>query len=720
MIRKQVVVLLLLLVVGLGGFIGCVSGYDNGAPGSKLPVLGWSSWVALGPEDSHPVFDYCDEFSVKSAAKSMVDLGFVEAGYTAFHLDDCWADVERNASGYLQGERDHFPNGMKPVVDYVHSLGLTFGLYTCAGSHTCVGGRPGSKDHSEKDAAVFSEWGVDWVKQDNCNTDGMGKPEDYFKLMSAALNATGRPITFAMCEWGVDEPWTWGYDISQSWRMGGDHTGIWSSTKSVIRQSAAIPAAFSGKPYGWNDMDMLETGNYEQAAHANGKESNMTAEEYRTEFAMWAISASPLVVTTPIMNCTSADSVTTCTPWISDLQKEILFNKEIIAINQDVTPQGRPVNDSDISVWSRKLTGGDVAIALYNEDDETKSIGFSFSDIGLSGPLAIRDLWAHKDLGTFQDSFGPVQVAPHAATILRLSVTKSRYTPTPHGYVLSHCVHEIENGAEIVKQEDHSLLIRPPGRASYKIDRCKRPVIDGEELPVFLPKDSRFSGLPADYDGWLQYAALNVSKLGLTGSFDAFTNIMTVPDVPKERPQVLYAFPGLQNIDWIPKVDPEPSMDEPFDILQPVLQYPGGLFSSGWQVKSWYVTVHSGALYSKALDVSPGDAILCNMTRTDEDSWEVSASLQSDPSKSTTQKATASRLAEQPWAYNGVVECYGCDACHTFPTKPMQFKDNKLYQNGKLLNTASKWTLNPKPAAKKMCNERTHLDQAGDATVYFV
>ena len=115
--------------------------------------------------------------------------------------------------------------------------GLDFGLYTCAGEYTCVGKRPGSKGHSDKDAAVFAEWGVDWVKQDNCNTNGMGKPEDYYKLMSKALNSTGRPMAFAMCEWGKDDPWKWGNEIAQSWRMSGDHTGVWDSTKQIVRAS---------------------------------------------------------------------------------------------------------------------------------------------------------------------------------------------------------------------------------------------------------------------------------------------------------------------------------------------------------------------------------------------------------------------------------------------------------------------------------------------------
>lgn len=140
--------------------------------------------------------------------------------------------------------------------------------------------------------------------QDWCNS----KPQDpktTYPKMSKALNATGRPIHFNMCEWGLENPWEWGYDCAQSWRMGGDHTGTWASTKSVIQNVMKIPAQYTGKPYGWNDMDMLEGGNGLQAAHANGKEGTLTLAESITEYTMWAIAASPLVITTPIMNCTA-------------------------------------------------------------------------------------------------------------------------------------------------------------------------------------------------------------------------------------------------------------------------------------------------------------------------------------------------------------------------------------------------------------------------------
>jgi len=241
-----------LLFATTAALFGAAHAYDNGAPNSKLPVLGWSSWVALAPGAEHPIFDYCDEDSVKHAIDAFVELGFVDAGYHHFHLDDCWAGG-RNETGYLYPETDHFPNGMKPVVDYAHSKGLDFGLYTCGGTQTCVGGRPGSKGHWTQDANVWAEWGVDWVKMDWCNSEGEDIKTTYAE-MSKALNASGRHIHFNMCEWGLENPWEWGDDVAQSWRMSGDHTGIWSSTKQQIAESAAIPPNGTGQPFGWNDM----------------------------------------------------------------------------------------------------------------------------------------------------------------------------------------------------------------------------------------------------------------------------------------------------------------------------------------------------------------------------------------------------------------------------------------------------------------------------------
>ena len=302
-----------------------------------------------------------------------------------------------------------------------------------------------------------------------------------------------------MCEWGKEDPWEWGDACAQSWRMSGDHEGVWSSTKSQIRGSAAIPAEYSGTPYGWNDMDMLETGNGVRAAHANNKLSNMTEDEWITEFTMWAISASPLTVTTPIMNCTAAKqpnmtkpcavSLTkqistaacvagrsygcaqdgtmwtsdgcrgeftcdgraitanvdgagshsfdcagagrvTCVPWITPLQRKILFNKEALAVNQDVTPQGRPLNDSDISVWTRELSDGSVAVALYNENDASIDVALEFASLATkhgarwsaTTTAVVRDLWEFTN-ATVTGRFparGALEVTAHRTILLRL------------------------------------------------------------------------------------------------------------------------------------------------------------------------------------------------------------------------------------------------------------------------------------------------------------
>jgi hypothetical protein len=162
-----------------------VRAFNNGAPHSRLPPLGWSSCQsppsdlcfpvtharahtdvspsagdALGAGDDHPVRDFCDTVSVKAAADAYVEVGLYDAGYRHLHLDDCWAGKQRNASGYIQPDPIRFPGGMKEVADYVHSKGLVFGLYTSAGRTTCMGGRAGSQGHWREDAATFvsSPW----------------------------------------------------------------------------------------------------------------------------------------------------------------------------------------------------------------------------------------------------------------------------------------------------------------------------------------------------------------------------------------------------------------------------------------------------------------------------------------------------------------------------------------------------------------------------------
>jgi len=301
------------------------------------------------------------------------------------------------------------------------------------------------------------------------------------------------------------------------------------------------------------------------------------------------------------------------------------------------------------------------------------------------------------------------------------AASQPHYEQTPFGHILSHCLHEVPNGASSRELSDGSTEVVGPDGVVTIIPKCDtRGGQDAVLLRTTHSSEPPVGGLPASYDGWLQYTALNISRVGLKGGFDAFTNVMSVPDKPKNPAQMLYFFPGLQDMDWIPKVDPEPT--EPvFDIIQPVLQYSSTFlgFGAKWQLKSWYVTVNSGALYSTAINVEEGDAILCNMTRTGPTSWIIMGTLKSDPTKSAVQKADNPRLKLQPWAYN-TLECYGCNGCDTYPKQPITFTENKLYQNGKLIDVPSGlWASNPKPAKKMQCKEATHIAANGDTTISF-
>jgi len=221
--------------------------------------------------------------------------------------------------------------------------------------------------------------------------------------------------------------------------------------------------------------------------------------------------------------------------------------------------------------------------------------------------------------------------------------------------------------------------------------------------------------LPADYNGWLQYAAFNH-----TPSFESMTNLMSTPDVPAATPQILYLFPGLQNIDWIPKVDPEPTQGTPFDIIQPVLQYPG-ITPDAWGVRSWYVTVNAGALRSTMLEAKEGDDIECNMTRTGKLSWFIGAKL--PDGRSTNQKISImdpgviERMKVQPWAYV-TLECYGCTGCRTYPKTPVSFSDIKLY-GANQSPVVPTWLANPKPQPHQLCTEATHIKGPDEVDISF-
>ncbi|GJJ08131.1 Protein argonaute mel1 [Clathrus columnatus] len=192
------------------------SGAKNGL--AITPPMGWNTWNRFGCS--------VNEDLILDSAQAIVRNGLKALGYEYVIMDDCWhaatRDPETNAP---RPDPERFPNGIKYVADRVHELGLKFGIYSSAGRYTCAG-RFGSLDFEEIDAKTYAEWNVDYLKYDNCFNEGRaGTPLISFERyanMSRALNATGRPILYAMCNWGEDGPWNFAPTIANSWRISGD------------------------------------------------------------------------------------------------------------------------------------------------------------------------------------------------------------------------------------------------------------------------------------------------------------------------------------------------------------------------------------------------------------------------------------------------------------------------------------------------------------------
>ncbi|GAA3294339.1 hypothetical protein GCM10020295_18620 [Streptomyces cinereospinus] len=315
---------------------------ENGL--ARTPPMGFNNWntTACGPQ--------FNEAMIKGIADTFVSQGLKAAGYNYVNLDDCWALPTRDAAGNLVPDPVRFPNGIKAVADYVHSKGLKFGIYSSAGTKTCAdNGFPGSLGHERQDAALWASWGVDYLKYDNCNNTGVDA-ETRYKAMGDALKATGRPILYSICEWGVNRPWNWAPAIGNAWRTTGDINDTWAKMLENTHENQ--PRAQYAKPGAWNDPDMLEVGN-----------GGMTDTEYRTHFSLWAQMAAPLLIGSDIRTASPATLT-------------ILKNSDVIAVDQDpLGRQGTVVSSSGgLVVMTRQLANGDRSVTLTNETGSTATV----------------------------------------------------------------------------------------------------------------------------------------------------------------------------------------------------------------------------------------------------------------------------------------------------------------------------------------------------------
>jgi alpha-galactosidase len=357
---------------------------DGFAP---TPPMGWNSWNRFQGN--------IDERLVIETAEALVASGMRDVGYRYVVVDDGWMAPERDRHGDLVPDPSRFPRGIAAVAERVHALGLRFGLYTDAGTKTCMG-LPASLGYEFRDARRFAEWGVDYLKVDWCHTSGMG-PRTLYAKWAMALQATGRRIVLSICEWGRAHPWEWAGTIGHLWRTTPDIQPEWSSLMAILDKQAALHP-FAG-PDHWNDPDMLEVGNGE-----------LTNAESRAHFALWSIMAAPLMAGNDLRA-------------MPDELRDILTAPEILAIDQDgLGRQGRRVrSENGHEIWLREIADGSFAVAALNRGTVASEMRLSLAELGIPHRrVHVRDLWERADLPAAAGET-LVATAPHSATVLRLA-----------------------------------------------------------------------------------------------------------------------------------------------------------------------------------------------------------------------------------------------------------------------------------------------------------
>ncbi len=373
---------------------------------AATPPMGWNSWNHFAGRVT--------DADVRAAADALVANGMRDAGYIYVNIDDTWEAKKRGPHGVIQ-TNEKFPD-MKALADYVHSKGLKLGIYSSPGPNTCAG-YLGSYKHEQQDAKTYAAWGIDYLKYDLC---GFRKIQDkkYGKLtpqnaagrfameraayekMHQALLATGRPIVYSLCQYGQDDVWKWGAAVGgNAWRTTGDIEDTYKRMTEIGFSQAGL-AKYAGRDENgghWNDPDMLEVGN-----------GGMTEDEYRTHMTLWAVLAAPLL---------AGNDLSKMTPETLAM----LTNKDVIAIDQDALgKQGDRVWAEGFSeIWSKPLSGGGYAVAIFNRAPEGKQIPFNLSQVGAREGATLHDVWAGADVEAPGGSY-LATVPSHGVVLLRV------------------------------------------------------------------------------------------------------------------------------------------------------------------------------------------------------------------------------------------------------------------------------------------------------------
>ena len=385
------------------------------------PLMGWSSWNTFGVNISEAI--------ILDTARAMATNGLKDAGYTYVNIDDgfFWG---HGGDGILRFHPERFPNGMKPVVDGIHALGLKAGIYSDAGADTCGsmwGGGPGGKDkggiggglygHDAADCKLhFNDLGFDFIKVDYCGA-GRQKLDEKARYteIANAIKATGRTdVRLNLCRWAF--PGTWAADIAESWRTTKDIRASWKSVKDLIGENLYLSAY--AKPGHYNDMDMLEVGQlvgHMKTVFGKHGDTGLAPDEETTHFGIWCMLSSPLLIGCDVRTIPAST-------------KRLITNPYLLAVNQnDLGCQAyvaRREGDAYILVKDAYTRFGTARyVALYNGSDAEHEFTVRADDLDLGGAVDAFDLVEMADVGRFEGCVS-VKVAPHASKFYRLDAER--------------------------------------------------------------------------------------------------------------------------------------------------------------------------------------------------------------------------------------------------------------------------------------------------------
>ena len=373
---------------------------------AQRPPMGWNTWNTFGKD--------INETLIRESADAFIDNGLKDAGYEYLVIDDCWSEYNRDpVTDRIVPHHEKFPNGMKVVADYVHSKGLKFGMYSCDGVRTCAD-YPGSFDHEFLDAQTFAEFGVDYLKYDNCYKPNNADGPSLYRRMAMALRASGREILFSACNWGTDDVWTWIRGAgAHMYRSTGDINDSAESYRNIAL-SQADKFGYSA-PGCYNDIDMLTVGMYGKGLVGS---VGCNDADYRSQFALWCMYSAPLMLGCDIRH-------------MNRQTLELVTNRELIAIDQD--GECRPpiirkcIWDENSLAMLKMLENNEYAIAFFNMGENDKSLPMMFNEFGLPAHsgygFKVKNVFTGEDEGFYKE-YMRIPVQAHDCAVYRAQLVR--------------------------------------------------------------------------------------------------------------------------------------------------------------------------------------------------------------------------------------------------------------------------------------------------------